>query len=87
MFAPQYHESANINIVGWTSSLTWATHAFSESMSASEVSMPCSRMYSRKPEIHSTCWSMHTGMLMKTEGLPGPVIMNILGNPAVCTPK
>ena len=31
--------------------------------------------------------SIDTGMLLRTEGLPGPVIMKKLGNPALATPR
>ncbi|WP_286141633.1 hypothetical protein [Bacillus sp. AFS001701] len=30
---------------------------------------------------------METGMLLCTEGLSGPVIINILGNPALAIPR
>src|SRR3954468_1715048 len=35
----------------------------------------------------STCCSMETTMLDSTDGLPGPVIMNRLGKPAVPIPR
>ena len=35
----------------------------------------------------STCCSMETIMLDSTDGLPGPVIMNRLGNPAEAMPR
>ena len=37
--------------------------------------------------IQSTCCSMETIMLLSTDGLPGPVIMNRFGNPAVIMPR
>ena len=37
--------------------------------------------------IHSTCCSIGTTILHKTEGLPGPVIVNKFGNPETCIPK
>jgi hypothetical protein len=37
--------------------------------------------------IHSTCCSIDTGILLSTEGLSGPVMVNILGNPATATPR
>ena len=76
-----------LNIVGSATSFTWTTHAFSASASASTLLMSCSRMCCRRSAIQSMCCSMDTGMLLKTEGLPGPVIMNMLGNPAVCSPR
>ena len=36
---------------------------------------------------HSTCCSIEVAMLLGTDGLPGPVIMNRLGKPLVCTPR
>ena len=44
-------------------------------------------MCSMAPEIHSTCCSIDTGMLLSTEGEPGPVIMKRFGKPAVATPR
>jgi hypothetical protein len=38
-------------------------------------------------EIHSTCCSIETGMLLSTDGEPGPVIMKKFGYPAVATPR
>ena len=74
-------------IVGSATSFTWATHAVSASTSASTVLMSRSRVYWRKSAIQSMCCSIDTGMLLRTEGLPGPVIMNKLGNPAACNPR
>ena len=37
--------------------------------------------------IQSTCCSIETIMLLSTEGLPGPVIMNRLGKPAIIRPR
>ncbi len=37
--------------------------------------------------IQSTCCSIATGMLVSTEGLPGPVMVNRLGKPATCRPR
>ena len=37
--------------------------------------------------IQSTCCSMQTIMLASTEGLPGPVIVNRLGKPAIESPR
>ena len=40
-----------------------------------------------KSAMKSMCCSMLTGMLLRTEGLPGPVIMNMLGKPATWRPR
>ena len=37
--------------------------------------------------IHSTCCSIDTGMLLSTDGLPGPVIVNRFGNPGTASPR
>ena len=44
-------------------------------------------MCSISAEYISTCCSIDTGMLLSTDGEPGPVIMNRLGNPALATPR
>ena len=37
--------------------------------------------------IQSTCCSIDVIMLVSTDGLPGPVMMNRLGNPATARPR
>ena len=37
--------------------------------------------------IQSTCCSIDTTMLLSTDGLPGPVIMNRFGKPASSSPR
>jgi hypothetical protein len=37
--------------------------------------------------IHSTCCSIDSTMLLSTDGLPGPVTMNMFGNPADARPR
>src|SRR6476646_1472141 len=37
--------------------------------------------------IHSTCCSMDKTMLESTEGLPGPVMVNRFGKPAIIMPR
>ena len=37
--------------------------------------------------IQSTCCSMVGSMLVSTDGLPGPVIVNRLGKPATARPR
>ncbi len=37
--------------------------------------------------IHSTCCSIDTTMLLSTDGLSGPVMVNRLGKPAIATPR
>src|ERR1044071_8665256 len=87
MLAPRYHESARMKSVGAATALTCSTHSASAPGSASMVHCPCARVAEMVPAIHSTCCSIETGMLLRTEGLPGPVIMNMFGNPAVEIPR
>ena len=44
-------------------------------------------MYARQPAIQSTCCSIDGTMLESTDGLPGPVMMNRFGKPAVASPR
>ena len=37
--------------------------------------------------IHSTCCSIESAMLLSTDGDPGPVTMNMFGNPGVAIPR
>ena len=37
--------------------------------------------------INSTCCSIAIGTFVKTEGLPGPVIVKKLGKPGICKPR
>ena len=37
--------------------------------------------------IQSTCCSMEQSMLVSTDGLPGPEIRNMFGNPTVPRPR
>ena len=45
------------------------------------------RRWLRQSLIQSTCCSIETIMLLSTDGLPGPVIMNMFGKPAVIRPR
>ena len=44
-------------------------------------------MYPMQAEIQLTCCSIDGTMLDSTDGLPGPVMMNRFGKPAVATPR
>ncbi|CAA9225662.1 MAG: hypothetical protein AVDCRST_MAG04-851 [uncultured Acetobacteraceae bacterium] len=63
------------------------TQASSASCVASMVRAPRSRMCATQSAIQSTCCSIDTIMLLSTEGLPGPVIMNRFGKPALISPR
>src|SRR5262245_63311942 len=82
-----YHELARGNRVAPASWLTWSTHASSASTVASIASSPCAPRYDRQSAIQSTCCSMAMTMLLRTDGLPGPVRMKRLGKPAVAIPR
>ena len=47
----------------------------------------CRRKSAMQLLAHSTCCSMETTMLLSTEGLPGPVMMNRFGKPATMMPR
>ena len=66
---------------------TWAIHCSWASSVASTVAQPSPRAKARQSAIQSTCCSIDTTMLDSTDGLPGPVTMNRLGNPAAATPR
>ncbi len=53
----------------------------------SMVSNPSRWRAARASLTHSTCCSIDTTMFDSTDGLPGPVIMNRLGNPTVVSPR
>ena len=51
------------------------------------VRTPRARMWAMQSAIQSTCCSIETIMLLSTEGLPGPVMVNRFGKPAVIRPR
>ena len=67
--------------------LTCATHSSSASTVASIAARPCASKWVMHSAIQSTCCSIDTIMLLSTEGLPGPVIVKRLGNPATASPR
>ncbi len=71
----------------WPTSLTCWTHASWASAVASMVDEPRARRWARQSAIQSTCCSMDTIMLLSTDGLPGPVIVNRFGKPATVRPR
>ena len=59
-----------MNIVCSAISLTWATHSvLGRLVGLDRRRGRASRMCSMAPEIHSTCCSIDTGMLLSTDGL------------------
>ena len=54
---------------------------------ASIVARPCVRRCTMQSVIQSTCCSIDTIMLLSTDGLPGPVMVNRFGNPATVSPR
>src|SRR5260370_7852780 len=87
MLAPTYQELHDGNNVPPATSLTCATHSCSAARDGSMHPRPRSRACKMQSAIHSTCCSMLGSMLGSTEGLPGPVMANRLGKPAVATPR
>ena len=53
----------------------------------SQRSTPWARIQEMQSVIHSTCCSIATGMLVSTEGLPGPVTVKRFGKPGTCSPR
>jgi hypothetical protein len=50
-------------------------------------SSPFARRYARQSAIQFACCSTAGTMLESTDGLPGPVMMNRFGKPAVPIPR
>ena len=86
--APMYQELHDGNSVASATALTWATQASSASPGRLDPAEAAARAGGRwQSAIHSTCCSIEGSMLLSTEGLPGPVIVNRLGKPAIATPR
>ena len=68
-------------------SLTCSTQASSASAVGLDASRPRSRRCAMQSAIQSTCCSIDTTMLLSTDGLPGPVIVNRFGKPAIARPR
>ena len=54
---------------------------------ASIVDCPWASMEATQSQIHTTCCSIDTIMFVSTDGLPGPVIVNMFGKPAPARPR
>src|SRR5579863_1264292 len=87
MLAPRYQELHEGNSVAAAIAFTRATHSSSARGFASMRDHPCARKCSKHAAIQFACCSMHGSMLLNTDGLPGPVMMNRLGNSAVASPR
>ena len=86
--APKYQECfASHSTVTFASSWTVSVHSRMACAEGSIVSMPLRSRWPMQSVIQSTCCSMATGMLVSTEGLPGPVIVNRFGKPGTCRPR
>ena len=87
MLRPMYHElAAGISDV-FATSATCAVHSDSEAALASIVAIRFARRCAMQSEIHSTCCSIETGMLLSTDGLPGPVTVKRFGKSATIKPR
>src|ERR1700739_777971 len=87
MFAPTYQESARGNSVASATSDTCRSHRDCASAAGSIVVYPCERSHTMQSRTHSTCCSMDSTTLENTAGDPGPVIMNMVWDPAAATPR
>ena len=72
--------------VAAAAAFTAAPHSVIAASDVSTVATSRASMCARQLVIHSTCCSIATGMLVSTDGLPGPVMVNRLGKPATCRP-
>src|SRR5690349_12387651 len=86
-FAPTYHELQVERRLVPATSFTCAIQAFSASSAGSICLMPCLFRCVTHSVIHSTCCSIEGSILVRTDGLPGPVIMNRFGKPADIRPR
>ena len=68
-------------------SFTCRPQSISASLSGSIVEKSCSVMWEIHSEIKFTCCSIEGSILVNTDGLPGPVIINILGKPLDVSPR
>ena len=87
MFAPMYQEFASGYSVLSATSLTCWTQSRSASGAASIRFMPRARIVARQSPIQSICCSIATIICVFTDGLPGPVIVNMLGKPETISPR
>ena len=88
ILAPRYQE-LHANLIGESSAIsaTCVVHSFSDDSVASISDKLLSFMKVMQSVIHSTCCSMDVIMLERTEGLPGPVIVNKFGKLFIDSPK
>src|SRR4051812_10136169 len=87
VLAPMYQDLVLVRRVVLATSSTCWVHSCSASAVGSIRVTPFSLAWLRQPTIHSMCCSIEVGMLLSTEGLPGPVIMNRFGKPLVARPR
>ena len=87
MFEPMYQELARGNNVLLATSCTCSTQLFSAANSGSTTDNPSLRILNSVSVTKSTCCSIDIIILLFTEGLPGPVIINKLGKEADIKPR
>ena len=87
ILAPTYHELHVDRSDTFETSVTCSTQLSSCSLVGSMVVTFVSLMCAIQSTIQSTCCSMAWIILARTEGLPGPVIINKLGKPAEAKPR
>ena len=83
IFAPRYHDlhEGSVNIVPSAVRFTMLIHSSCASAVASIVRSPAPRRCAMQSTIQSTCYSMETIILERTDGEPGPVIVHKFGKP------
>ena len=85
--APMYQLLAvGYRVMSAQSLLCW-THPSCAVWVGSMARTPVSSNSAIRSAIQSTCCSIDTAMFDSTDGLPGPVTMNRLGNPTVINPR
>src|SRR4249919_1111700 len=87
ILAPTYQELQLERRVMLATEPTWTFQASCASGSGSITATPLARRASMQSAIQSTCCSIDGSMLVSTDGLPGPVMVNRLGKPTTVRPR
>src|SRR5262245_39317912 len=86
--APRYHElQLGCTWIGPANRLMRSAHSSCAPASASMLRLFVERRCWMQAVIHSTWCSIEVTMLVRTEGLPGPVTVNRFGKPATPNPR
>src|SRR6185295_20352547 len=87
MLAPTYQELQVDRSVMLAAPPTSPAQNASAVSTGSITVTPLARSASRHSAIQSTCCSIDGSMLVSTDGLPGPVMVNRLGKPTTVRPR